>query len=291
MIKSRHFALPLLLFALVGIGLVVFSTDTQNAGKKPASHTSKPSRIVSLAPSNTEILYALGLEKRIVGVTTYCNYPLAAKKKPKVGDMNTNIEKVISLKPDLVVAHGKMNDHLIKRLRSLGMKVAAPDPKSFSQLYADIRNIGKLAGEPSKADAVVKKMSADVSWVKSKTSAAKPKKVLVVIQTNPLWVAGPGVFVDEMLKFSKATNVAHDASPGFNQFSAEVAVTRNPDVIIVSRREDRDFFLKNPLWAKTNAVKDRCVYVVNGDLMLRAGPRLSEGLKEIAKAVHPEVFK
>lgn len=242
----------------------------------------KPLRIVSTAPSNTEILFALGLGDRLVGVTRFCNYPPAAAKKPKIGDMNVNSEAVLALKPDLVLAHGMLNNAAIPRLEKLGLTVFAIDPKTLGEVSRDIRTVGKITGRPKTADKVAGKIDGAIKSVRASRAKKPSPEVLVVIQSNPLWAAGPKTFVDEMLGIAHAKNVAADARPGFVPFSRELAISRNPDVIITGLPSDIAFFSKSPEWRNTNAVKNKRIYVISSDLLLRAGPRLAEGLKTLA---------
>ncbi|MCX6344222.1 MAG: cobalamin-binding protein [Armatimonadetes bacterium] len=246
----------------------------------------RPTRIVSLAPNITEILYALGAGNQVVGVTKYCNYPPEAAKKAKVGDMRTSAEAVLALRPDLVLGHAFVNDAIIARLESLHKTVFAMDPKTIEQTVKDIKSIGIIVGQPKKADAIIKKMQAEMAVVKAQRAKKKPKSVLMVIQANPLWAAGPNTFVDEMLKIANAKNVARDARLGFVPFSKELAISRNPDVIIVGARADKDFFLTSPAWKTTRASKTGHVVVINPDLLVRPGPRLAEGLKAIVKSLN-----
>ena len=245
----------------------------------------KPMRIVSLAPSNTEILYALGLADRVVGVTKYCDYPAAAKTKPKVGDMTTSAEVVIALKPDLVLAHGMINSAAIPRLEKLGLTVFAIDPKTLSEVARDIRTVGRITARPKTADTVARSIETTIVEVKLARAKKPSRNVLVVIQSNPLWAAGPKTFVDEMLGIANARNVSHDARAGFVPFSRELAISRNPDIIITGQRADVDFFTKSPEWRSTNAIRNKRIYVIDSDLLLRAGPRLAEGLRALAGKV------
>jgi len=243
----------------------------------------KPVRIVSIAPSNTEILYALGLGDRVVGVTRYCDYPAEAKKKPKIGDMTANAEAVVALKPDLVLAHGMLNSAAIPKLEKLGLTVFAIDPKTLAEVARDIRTVGKVTGKPKTADAVAARIENAIKSVKASRAKKPSIKVLVVVQSSPLWAAGPKTFVDEMIGIAHAKSIAFDARPGFVPFSKEAAISRNPDVIVTGLASDIDFFTKSPEWRTTNAVKNKRIYVINSDILFRAGPRLAEGLKELAK--------
>jgi len=245
----------------------------------------KPTRIVSLAPSNTEILYALGLGDRVVGVTRYCDYPSAAKSKPKVGDTNVSAEAVVALRPDLVLAHGCVNSSAISRLEKLGLTVFAIDPKTLEEVARDIRTIGKITARPKTADSAARSVEAAIKDVRQARARKPVRKALVVVQSDPLWAAGPKTFVDEMLTIAHAANICRDAKPGFVPFSRELAISRNPDLIITGQRSDIDFFAKNPEWRNVSAVRNKRIYVIDSDLLFRAGPRLAEGLKELASKI------
>lgn len=252
---------------------------------RQVSIKAKPMRIVSLAPSNTEILYALGLGDRVVGVTRYCDYPAAAKSKPKVGDMNVSAEAVVALKPDLVLAHGCVNSSAISKLEKLGLTVFAIDPKTLEEVARDIRTVGKITARPKTADRVAASLEAAIKDVRHARARKPARKALVVVQSNPLWAAGPKTFVDEMLAIAHATNICHDARPGFAPFSKELAISRNPDIIITGQRSDIDFFSKAPEWRNVSAVRNKRIHVIDSDLLFRAGPRLAQGLRELASRI------
>ncbi len=257
----------------------------KDARGKSVNIKAKPMRVVSLTPSNTEILYAVGMRGRIAGVTNYCDYPEYVKSKPKIGDMTVNVEAVLSLKPDLVLAHAYMNDDVIPKLEKLGLTVYAINPKTIGDVIRDIRTIGVITARPKTAAGVADRMNRQIAAVKASRKGKTARRVLVVIQSNPLWVAGPRTFVDEMLKIANAKNVAYDARPGFNTYSTELAVSRNPEVIVVGLQSDVDYFIKSPAWKNTSAVKNKRVYVISSDLLVRPGPRLADGLKKLSEKV------
>ncbi len=146
---------------------------------------------------------------------------------------------------------------MIPQLERLGLTVYAIDPKSIADVIHDIRAIGRITGRPATADALTRKMAAEMASVKASRAHRKPASVMVIMQASPLWVAGPKTFVDEMIRSANATNVAFDARPGFVTFSKELAISRNPDMIITATKSDVDYFLKSPEWKTTNAVKRR----------------------------------
>lgn len=252
-----------------------------DARGKTITIPSKPVRIVALTPNITEMLFALGLADRIVGVNSRSDYPAAAARKPRVGDMTISAEAVVALKPDLVLAHAYLNRDVIPRLEKLKLRVFALDPKTIGQVISDIRNMGRITARPATAEKLARDMEHAIASVKAARAKKPAKDVLVVIQSNPLWVAGPKTFVDEMLEIAHARSVANDARPGFVPFSRELAIKRNPDVIVVGVRSDVGYFLKSPEWRNTKAVKSGRVFFINNDLLVRPGPRLVAGLREL----------
>ncbi|NLB54733.1 MAG: ABC transporter substrate-binding protein [Lentisphaerae bacterium] len=252
---------------------------------KTVTVNSEPKRIVSLTPSDTEILFALGLGDRIVGVTKWCDFPEEAKKKTQVGDVNISVEKVVSLSPDLIIAHATLNDSVIRQLEGLGKTVIALDPKNLEEINKDISLIALACKKEKEADIlnceIIDKIKAVSESSKSKTGA----RTLVAVQANPLWAAGPETLADEMLAICRAENVARDARPGYNTFPIERALARDPQVIIVGKEDERDFFLNSPVWKNTTAVKSQKVVVINPDLLVRPGPRISQGLVKLAESV------
>ena len=281
-IPNSQFPILVALLALALPSHAAYPMRVKDARGKLVTIPAKPMRIVSIAPSNTEILYALGLGGRVVGLTRYCDYPPEAKKKPKVGDMTTSAEAVVALKPDLVLAHAFMNDAAIPRLERLGLTVFAIDPRTIDGVIRDIRTVGRITARPKTADRVASEMERKIAEVRKRCAKRPVRNVLIVVQSSPLWSAGPKTFVNEMIGLSHAKNIAFDARPGFVTFSKELAISRSPDVIIAGVKGDADYFLKSPEWRQTNAVKHKRVFVIKSELMTRAGPRLAQGLEELA---------
>jgi len=270
-----------IVMSLLTFGLLAGCSSTHNAQQSQGI----PKRIVSLTPNNTEILFALGAGSRVVGVTNACDYPPEARNLPKVGDTNINIEKVAALKPDLIVAHKLLNNSAIKRLRELGFRVIATNPETIAQVECAIKEIGAQVGASTKAAHIAELIQRTFDETKKRYINSQPVNVLVVVQASPLWAAGPGTFVDEMLMTLNCKNAAGDAKPGFSMFPVETAIAKDPDVIVVTREEDKYFFTKSEIWKHTKAVKNGRVVVVNPDLLFRAGPRLALGLAELEHAI------
>jgi iron complex transport system substrate-binding protein len=260
----------------------------------------KPTRIVSLMPSNTEIAYGLDLGKKIVGVSDYDNYPKDTLKKEKIGGQQFNTEKIIGLKPNLVLAHASsasIAKDALKQLRDAGIPVlVVANAENFEQVYNSIDMIGKATGTTKKADEVIKGMKNKLSDIKEKAASIKEKKkvYMEVAPAPDIYTTGKNTFMNEMLTAINADNVAGDQQ-GWIKVDQESIIQKNPDVIITTY----GYYVKNPAeqvlsrkgWGNINAVKNKQVIDVNSDLVDRPGPRVVEGVEELARAVYPEVFK
>lgn len=252
-------------------------------------------RIISLAPSTTEILFALGLDEEIVGISQFCNYPPQAFTKQKVGTFSQpNIEKILSLKPDIIFCTGLEQALIITKLRQLNLKVYISDPSNFKELFNSIREISKLVNKEKQAVTLIKKMKINIEEINFKVKLIpKPKrpKIFVEIWHNPLMTSGPGSFIDELLTLAGGVNIAYDTKRPYSYFSPEEVIKRNPDIIILAYmgKENPVKIIRERLgWNNISAVKNNRIYNdINPDLFLRPGPRLIDGLKEIHKRLYP----
>ncbi|MCA1053931.1 ABC transporter substrate-binding protein [Rossellomorea aquimaris] len=260
---------------------------------------SAPERIISLIPSNTEILYELGLGEEVVGVTDFDNYPKEVANKEKIGGMEFNVEKIISLDPDLVLAHESTavsaKDGL-DQLRDAGIKVfVVRDTQKIAEVYTIIENIGKLTGKTEEAEELVSSMKDDLAELKSKTEQVKQKKnVYVEVSPAPeLYSPGQNTFINEMLELINAENAMGDQE-GWIAVNQEEIIAKNPDVILTTYGyyddKAKDSVASRDGWQDITAVKEGQIVDVDSDLVTRTGPRLVEGVEEIAKSVYPEIF-
>ncbi|KXZ17631.1 ABC transporter substrate-binding protein [Bacillus nakamurai] len=273
-----------------------FPVTVKDAANEKVTIQKEPKKIVSLMPSNTEITYALGLGDKVVGVTTNDTYPKETKKIAKVGDMNINAEKVIALKPDLVLAHASSmsaSADAMKQLKDTGITVlTVNDAQSFQDVYKSIHMIGKAAGKEKEADRLVGKMKSDLSAIEKKAdsiSEKDEKKVFVEVSPD-VYTTGKGTFMNEMLEDIHAKNAA-GSQTGWVQLTDEAIVKLNPDVIITTDGVKADEVEKRAGWGAINAVKDHRVYSVDPDLVTRSGPRLVKGVEKLAESVYPDTFK
>lgn len=252
-------------------------------------------RYISLAPSTTEILFALGLDEEIVGVSSYCNYPSKARSKAKIGDFShPNMEQIFSLKPDYIFCTGLEQAPVIRELKRLKLKVYVADPVTTEQLFVSIVDIGKITGRNREAAELIKKMKDEIKVVTDKAgliTQEKRTRVFIEIWHEPLMTAGKDSFIDELITLAGGINIAHDIGRPYSIFSAEKVVDRNPGCIIMAYM-DRESPLKliegRFGWAGIAAVKNKRVYNdIDPDVLLRPGPRITEGVKKIYEKLYP----
>ena len=256
----------------------------------------EPQRIISTAPSVTEILFALGLNEKIVGVTTLCNYPEEAKTKEKIGTFQSpNIEKILSLKPDIVIATGGVQRQTVEKLEQLGIPVFVSYPRTMEEVIRSIYTIGHITGAEESAKKLAFDLKLRVAKVTSKVSKARVKpKVFFELWNEPLMSAGPGSFIDDIIRKAGGINIAGSSKSAYPIFSLEQLVKEDPDVIIGAESSMGANPLdvsKRPGWNTLKAVKNQKVFMINDDIVFRAGPRLVLALEIIARYLHPELFK
>ncbi|MBU1852987.1 MAG: cobalamin-binding protein [Candidatus Omnitrophica bacterium] len=252
-------------------------------------------RIVSLAPSTTEILFALGLDEEIVGVSSFCDYPLKALEKEKVGTFSQpNIEKILSLRPDIVFCTGLEQMPVIRKLKQLKLKVYVSDPKNVEETFESIMEMGVLTYREKEAEDLVSRMKRDMEGVTSKVKSFPKEdrvRVFVELWNNPLMTTGRGSFMDELIALAGGINIAHDTERPYSYFSPEQVLDRDPECIILAYmvNEEAARSVKERLgWKKISAVRNNRIYNdIDPDILLRPGPRLVEGLNELHKRLYP----
>jgi iron complex transport system substrate-binding protein len=257
-----------------------------------------PQRIVCFGPSITEIAFALGLGKRVVGVDDYSDYPEEAQALPRVGNaFAPSIESLVALEPDLVLTleHEQFNSEL----EALGITYLILDPDDIDGILGDIELVGAVTGTADEAAALVESMEARIADVQELVEGASPVSVFFIVDaTDPTlpWTAGPGSFIDALITMAGGENVAAGAASAWPQFSIEEIVNADPDVIIVQTMTGGVPTISiaaleaDPIWGGMGAVREGHVYLVDGDLVSRSGPRIVEGLEKLAEALHPELF-
>ena len=258
-----------------------------------------PQRLVSFGPSITEILFALGLEEKVAGVSDYCDYPEAAKLKPKVGNaFNPSLEKIVELEPDLVLT--VKQEQLNSELDALGIKFMVLDPKDMDGIWGDIELVGEITGTEKRAEELIKDMQDSISQVIALMEDAPKVRVFFIVDATDLtlpWTAGTGSFIDALITMAGGENIAAKGQGAWVQFSLEQIISSDPEVIIIQTMTggiptvSKEELEEHPAWGEMTAVKQGTICFINGDLVSRPGPRIVQGLEEMARIIHPELFE
>ncbi|MHA6253170.1 ABC transporter substrate-binding protein [Oceanobacillus sp. CAU 1775] len=259
-----------------------------------------PERIVTLLPSNTEIVFALGHGDKVVGVSDNDNYPEEVLELDKVGGMELNVEVIISLDPDIVLAHELGTNYFqeaFEQLEAAGIDIfVVADANSIDTTYETIEDIGEVIGATAEANELVEEMKADfaeITEITSEVTEEDRKTVFFEISPAPdLYTSGQGTFLHEFLELSNAENAID--MEGWPAIDPEVIIELNPDIIMTTYGD----YVENPIEQVTSrdgfqsveAVKNNRVYDIDADAGTRAGPRLTEGAREVAEAIYPELF-
>ncbi|MBI2875515.1 MAG: cobalamin-binding protein [Candidatus Tectomicrobia bacterium] len=285
---------------LLGLALAGWGALSRLPNGAPAASASPPQRIVSLAPSLTEILFALGLGNRVVGVTDFCDYPEAARRRPKVGGYVTpSLEAIVGLKPQLVVAVPDVtNRALLERLSQLEIQVLRHEARGLPDIWSTIEAIGRTTGTQPQAQRLVAEMRERMERVREQTRRAPQVRVLFVFAYDPLVVAGGGTFFDELIRLAGGTNVAGDSRVRYPKYSLEEVLRRDPQVILLPGRHGvsadllpaQDSAQPWQRWPGISAVRQGRIYTVNDTALIRPGPRLIQGLELLARLLHPELW-
>ncbi len=254
-----------------------------------------PRKVVSMAPSNTEILYALGLGDRVVGVTTYCNYPPEAANVAKVGDAySPDYEKIVSLEPDLVLAVGTADSQIVKGLESYGLKVFVLQAATVDAVPGTIELVGQVMGVRAKGKEVADALRERIAAVKRRIPEAQADRPSVFwVLDSDLWTVGPSSFVGDLISAAGGVNIAADKlGTEYGQLSLEYILETDPEVIVIPVLDPSVPAALEKLvgWDTLTAVKNGRVYQIDPDVVSRPGPRIAEALEEVAGLFYPDVF-
>jgi iron complex transport system substrate-binding protein len=259
-------------------------------------------RVISLAPSDTEILYAIGAGAQLLGVDQYSDYPPEAKKLTVVGSGvdKPDTELILSLKPDLVLAAGVVPADKVKALEDVGLTVfTVPNPTDLDGMYATLRTVAQLTGHAAETEALIASLKARVKAVEDKVAGAKSQPLVLyeldATDPNAPWTSGPGTFMDNLIRMAGGRNVGSGLKSDWAQISTEEVIRQNPDIILLGDFTlggvTADMVRARSGWGGMAAVKNNQVYPIDDNIVSRPGPRLVEGLEAAAKLLHPELFK
>jgi iron complex transport system substrate-binding protein len=268
--------------------------------------TAYPNKIVSVAPSCTEILFAIGAGDKVVAVTNYDDYPynfsawIAAGNMTSVGEFtNPNLEVITSLNPDLILASGGVQAESVDTLRELGYKVLVLDPTSVDGILKNIELVGNATGKSAEATALVNSLTNRINAVTEKVAnAVKPKVYYeVYYESTSSWTIGAKAWQNELIEIAGGTNLFGDQQTDYYQYQVEALIARNPDVIVLpasgmgtGQQASLDAVKARPGWDTTNAVQNNRVYQINSNIIERAGPRVVDAIEQLAQFFHPELF-
>ena len=253
-----------------------------------------------MAPSNTEIVFALGAGSRLVGVTEYCDYPPEAKSVESIGSFSdASLERIVSLEPDLVLAARFNSIDVIKALRGLGIPVLAVAPDDIETTLTSIQSIGAIVGRSRAASAMIARARRRIKAVQAKVKGILDKdrpRVLWGRLEVPMFTAGPGSYIHDLILHAGGLNIAGDSKTAWPQIGLETVVSKDPQVIIVSTDPlklpaEISRLKRTAVWKSIDAVKNDRIIHIQDDLLQRPGPRVVEALEAIARALHPTRFR
>jgi iron complex transport system substrate-binding protein len=273
-------------------------TITDDLGRK-VSLKAEPKRIISLAPSNTEILFALGLGDRVVGDTTFCDYPEEAKHCNKIGGFeDPSLEKIVALKPDLILGTG-MHQQIIYDLEETGLTVLILKPHSIDGIFNNILLVGKATGMEKKAVELNKSLENRVSAVKNKVGTVpKDQRPTVYYEMwdEPLMSIGKGSLIGQLINIAGGKSITDDCAEEYPQVSDEIIIEKNPQVMFNSYGHENKEVTPEGVaarkgWSEISFVKTKRIYTIDNDLLTLPGPRIVDGLEKIAEYLYPSLFK
>jgi iron complex transport system substrate-binding protein len=266
-----------------------------------------PNRIASIAPSATEILFALGLDDKVVAVSDVCDYPynfsawVAAGNMTSIVFSNPNVEAIVSLNADLIIATGGVQAEAVETLRNLGQKVLVLNPSDVDGVLKDIELVGNTTGKTAEAKALIANINSRIEAVANKVANASKPKVYYEVwyDATALWTAGAKAWQNELLEKAGGVNLFADQEKDYFQSSAEAVIERNPDVILLPEQGmgsgavfwgSFDAVKARPGWSSISAVQNDRLCTVDSSTIARAGPRVADVIEDLAKAFHPELF-
>ncbi|MFA6169722.1 MAG: helical backbone metal receptor [Candidatus Margulisiibacteriota bacterium] len=254
----------------------------------PVNSLQYPNRIVSCTPALTEIIFALKLEAKVIGVTNNCDYPAPAKLKEKIGGYTISLEKVASLKPDIVFMQEDAQKGEIKKLVDYGLPVFSLNLRTAPEVLAGIDEIGKVTGQTREAAALLAKMRREILAIKQNSSGRPKKKVIMIVGYDPLIVVGGNNFINDYLVWAGAENIAAHSKSAYPQFSFEKLVQIDPAVIIIPEGlVKKEQVESDSRWQRLSAVRKHRLLFMDAALVSRPGPRIATAAKIVADYLYP----
>jgi iron complex transport system substrate-binding protein len=257
-------------------------------------HSAK--RIISLAPSITEILFALGLDVEVAAITNFCDYPEAVSNKPRIGGfVNPDIEKIVSLKPDLIIGirDGNRTD-TVHRLNDFGFPVYLIDPKGFDGVMQTIKKIGEIVGREKESKRMIRDMANKRENIVNLTRSLSKPKVFFQVGDVPMITVGKGTLADDLIRLAGGRSISENELLSYPSYSLETILLKAPEIIIMTSMESKKHYMnlvkKWQNWKSIPAVRRNTIYVIDSNLVDRPTPRIVEGLETLVRIIHPEIL-
>jgi iron complex transport system substrate-binding protein len=291
-ILLKIFIFALLIFSCSRISV---AAEVQDEIGRKLSIKKSPERIVSLAPGITEILYALNLEDKIVGVTSFCNWPARARQKPQVGGfINPSVETIVSLKPDLIIATADGNRRdTVRQLERIGLTVYVTNPSDMEGILTGILHLGKITAAEKEAKILVGGLKKRLHNIAAQTRGKNKPRIFFQIGLDPVITAGGGTLISETITLAGGSNIAGADSARYPRYSSESIMAGSPDIILFAPMTgDKEFAAVKNFWRKfpgIPAVKNNKIYPIETDLISRASPRIINAIEKMAFIFHPTI--
>lgn len=271
----------------------VYPITVRDAAGRDVTIAAEPKRVISVAPSNTELMFALGKGDILVGRSDFCDYPAEALAIESIGGFfPPNYEKILSLEPDLVLMVDGTVEAREKLEQEYGLTTLVIDPGNFEEMYEGIMTLGKAVNAREAAQQLVAQIQAEVAAIEEKTAQVENKPVVVYqVWADPLMVAGPGSYIDDMIRIAGGINAAAGASGAWAEFPVEQLFEADPDLIVTNSPTTAQESLERKGWESLKAVREgKVVGLPDESIVVRPGPRLIQGLHWFAEQLHPELF-
>ena len=254
-----------------------------------------PERIVTVSPTPTEIIFAIGAGDLVVGVDDYSDYPAQAANLTKVGNIELNVEVILGLRPNLILSSDLVPLAQLQQLEDNGIPYVILAARTIDDVFKDIRLVGFITGHIADANALVDQLQQRVDAVKAKTLAENVTKPRVYVEFYPMWTYGPDSFGDDLIRLAGGTNVAANASAEYAAVADEFIIAQNPEVVVYTVGSNYDgttpdTIASRPGWTNISAVVNEKMYAIDDNLISRYGPRIIDALEQLAALVHPELF-
>jgi iron complex transport system substrate-binding protein len=293
--NKRSLIIFVIALVILSFSEMPFAARVQDEIGRKLTVSGAPGRIVSLAPGITETLYALNLGDRIVGVTSFCNWPVEARQKPRVGGfVNPSIETIVSLRPDLIIATADGNrQDTVRQLEKIGLTVYVINPTNIDGILTGIRHLGEITSTERTASELVRKLQKRLNNVTSQTRGEIKPRVFFQIGFDPVVTVGSGTLIHETIELAGGINIAGEARARYPRYSAEGIIGARPDMVLFApMASDKEFTAAKNFWRHfpdIPAVKNNKIYPIDTDLIGRASPRIIDAIEKMALIFHPGI--